>query len=147
INKFIDKIKSMENNNATKVIKEYVVENMNSDVAYSDLKEDSSNATSFPDILQNKSGSKPSSKLKFRALFNEEKVENTDFVILMENVIAVKNKFSNLLVGFFIGIRVAFPLVQNYVTNTWEKFCFQKLLRMMMMSITLNSLRLRDWNM
>ncbi|GKE63061.1 hypothetical protein Tco_1513428, partial [Tanacetum coccineum] len=55
--------------------------------------------------------SKPNPKLNFRTLFNEDKVENTDFVLPVENVMAAQNKFANSLVGFFVGKRVAFPLV------------------------------------
>ncbi|GKF93682.1 hypothetical protein Tco_0283382, partial [Tanacetum coccineum] len=53
--------------------------------------------------------SKPNPKLNFRTLFNEDKVENTDFVLPVENVMAAQNKFANSLVGFFVGKRVAFP--------------------------------------
>nr|GEU39992.1 hypothetical protein [Tanacetum cinerariifolium] len=38
-------------------------------------------------------------------------------------------RFANSLVGFFVGKSVAFPLVKNYVTNTWSKFDFQKIMR------------------
>ncbi|GJX07011.1 reverse transcriptase domain-containing protein, partial [Tanacetum coccineum] len=63
--------------------------------------------------------SKPNLKSNFRTLFNEARVENLDFVLPVENVLAAQNKFANSLVGFFVGKRVAFSLVQNYVTNTW----------------------------
>nr|GEW99676.1 hypothetical protein [Tanacetum cinerariifolium] len=45
----------------------------------------------------------------------------------MATVNAAKHKFENTLVGFFVG-RVAFPLVKNYVTNTWNKFGFEKIM-------------------
>ncbi|GKE20594.1 hypothetical protein Tco_1432106 [Tanacetum coccineum] len=73
--------------------------------------------------------SKPSPKLNFRTLFNEDKVEHLDFVLPVENVLADQNKFANSLVGFFVGKRVAFPLVLNCVTNTWSKFGFQKVIK------------------
>ncbi|GJY10684.1 uncharacterized vacuolar membrane protein [Tanacetum coccineum] len=41
----------------------------------------------------------------------------------------VKNKYENLLVGYFIGKSLAFPIVQNYVNFTWGKFGIQKLMR------------------
>ncbi|GKE20604.1 hypothetical protein Tco_1432116, partial [Tanacetum coccineum] len=56
-------------------------------------------------------------------------LENTYFVLPVEAMAEVKNKFANSLVGFFVGKGVAFPLVQNYVTNTWAKFGFQKVMR------------------
>nr|GEU52192.1 hypothetical protein [Tanacetum cinerariifolium] len=63
------------------------------------------------------------------SLFNEESVENSEFVLLMENVLASQNKFANSLVGFFVGKRVAFPLVLNFVTNTWDNFGCQKVIK------------------
>ncbi|GKC99543.1 hypothetical protein Tco_1169818, partial [Tanacetum coccineum] len=65
-------------------------------------------------------------KVNFRTLFNKEHVVDTDFVLPLENVDRAYSKFENSLVGFFVGKKVAFPLVRNYVTNTWSKFRFQK---------------------
>nr|GEZ23686.1 hypothetical protein [Tanacetum cinerariifolium] len=84
------------------------------------------NTKSFVNVV---TGTKPNSKINFRTLFNEERVENSDFVLPMANVVAAKNKFANSLVGIFIGKRVAFPLVKNYVTNTWGKFGFQSVIK------------------
>ncbi|GKC80318.1 hypothetical protein Tco_1131092, partial [Tanacetum coccineum] len=80
---------------------------------------------SFASVLTTES-TKP--KVNFRALYNEEKVEDTDFVLPVENVLAARNKFANSLVGFFVGKSVAFPLVQNYVKKTWGKYGFQKVI-------------------
>ncbi|GJV58646.1 hypothetical protein Tco_1464746 [Tanacetum coccineum] len=68
-------------------------------------------------------------KINFRMLFNDEHVENSDFVLPVANVERAKNRFANSLVGFFIGKRMAFQLVQNYVSNTWSKFGFQKVMK------------------
>nr|GEX83810.1 hypothetical protein [Tanacetum cinerariifolium] len=71
------------------------------------------------------------------------KVENSDFVLPMADVIAVKNKFENTLVMrdedgvYFLNFdsihgveqNVTFPLVKNYVSNTWNKYGFQKVMR------------------
>nr|GEX30624.1 hypothetical protein [Tanacetum cinerariifolium] len=84
------------------------------------------NTKSFMNVV---TGTKPNSKINFRTLFNEERVENSDFVLPMANVMAAKNKFANSLVGFFIGKRVALPLVKNYLTNTWGKFGFQSVIK------------------
>nr|GEU66153.1 hypothetical protein [Tanacetum cinerariifolium] len=80
---------------------------------------DNSGVKSFANVV---SVVKPSSKSNFRPLFNEEKVEESDFVLSAAVMAAVKHKFDNTLVGFFVGQKVAFPLVKNYVTNTWNKF-------------------------
>nr|GEU41752.1 hypothetical protein [Tanacetum cinerariifolium] len=68
-------------------------------------------------------------KVNFRSLFNEEKVDDVDFVLPKENVGIAHNRFANSLDGFFVGKRVAFPLVQNYVNNTWSKFGFQSVIK------------------
>nr|GEU83844.1 hypothetical protein [Tanacetum cinerariifolium] len=65
------------------------------------------NTKSFVNVVM---GTKPNFNFNFRTLFNEERVKNSDFVLPMANVVATKNKFTNSLVGFFIGKRVAFPL-------------------------------------
>ncbi|GJY88374.1 DNA helicase [Tanacetum coccineum] len=41
-------------------------------------------------------------KVNFRVLFNNETVEDTDFVLPVENVMVARNKFANSLVGFFV---------------------------------------------
>ncbi|GJR55416.1 hypothetical protein Tco_1405937 [Tanacetum coccineum] len=108
---------------------------MGNEPAYDDSIWNSTNVKDATSCMGTKSfvnvvaASKPNPKLNFRTLFNEDKVENTDFVLPVENVMAAQNKFANSLVGFFVGKRVAFPLVQNYVTNTWAKFGFQKVIK------------------
>ncbi|GJV28501.1 hypothetical protein Tco_1384949 [Tanacetum coccineum] len=67
-------------------------------------------------------------KVHLRTLFNADRVDDTDFVLLVENVERAHNKFANSLVGFFVGKKVAFTLVKNYVTNTWSKFGFQRVM-------------------
>ena len=37
-------------------------------------------------------------------------------------------KFSNTLYGYFIGQRLAFPLVEDYVKHAWAKFGFQRVI-------------------
>ncbi|GKB68694.1 zinc knuckle CX2CX4HX4C containing protein [Tanacetum coccineum] len=81
---------------------------------------------SFVNVL---SAGKTKPKINFRSLFNEERVDNADFVLPIENVEIAHSRFANSLVGFFVGKRVAFPLVQNYVNNTWSKFGFQKVIK------------------
>ncbi|GKA54149.1 hypothetical protein Tco_0753098 [Tanacetum coccineum] len=71
---------------------------------------------------------KKTSKINFGVLFNEDHVDNANFVLLVENVEIAHNRFANSLVVLFVGKSVAFPLVQNYVINTWSKFGFQKVM-------------------
>ncbi|GJR12747.1 putative reverse transcriptase domain-containing protein [Tanacetum coccineum] len=49
-------------------------------------------------------------------------VEGAAVVIPMEVVKEVSSAFDNTLYGYFIGKRLAFLLVENYVKNTWAKF-------------------------
>ncbi|GKB53528.1 nucleotide-binding alpha-beta plait domain-containing protein [Tanacetum coccineum] len=59
----------------------------------------------------------------------ENGVENSDIVLPRNAIDKVKNKYENSLVGYFIGKSLAFPIVQNYVNNTWGKFGLQILMR------------------
>ncbi|GKA71659.1 hypothetical protein Tco_0777798 [Tanacetum coccineum] len=38
------------------------------------------------------------------------------------NVIAISERFANTAYGYFLGKRVAYPVVANYVRNTWGKY-------------------------
>ncbi|GJW21167.1 hypothetical protein Tco_0031789 [Tanacetum coccineum] len=71
----------------------------------------------------------PKKKVNFRTLTNDEKVAESDFVLPLATIAEVKHKFANSLVGYFVGKSVAFTLVENYVTNTWAKFGFQKVIK------------------
>ncbi|GKE16433.1 retrovirus-related pol polyprotein from transposon TNT 1-94 [Tanacetum coccineum] len=72
---------------------------------------------------------KPATKSKFRTLLNSEKVANANIVLPMATLTSAQKRYANSLVGYFLGKNVVFPLVQNYVTNTWGKFGFQKLIK------------------
>nr|GEU29963.1 hypothetical protein [Tanacetum cinerariifolium] len=50
---------------------------------------------------------------------NEVSVNGAAVTIPMEAVESVNARFVNTLYGYFIGDRLAFPLVENYVKNTW----------------------------
>nr|GEW60863.1 RNA-directed DNA polymerase, eukaryota, reverse transcriptase zinc-binding domain protein [Tanacetum cinerariifolium] len=43
-------------------------------------------------------------------------------VATAESVLQVKERFENCVYGFFLGKRVAYTLVENYVKNTWSRF-------------------------
>ncbi|GJV61610.1 zinc knuckle CX2CX4HX4C containing protein [Tanacetum coccineum] len=47
------------------------------------------------------------------------------------NCLAVKDvsdRFENTLYGYFIGKRLAFPVVENYVKNAWKKFGLERVM-------------------
>nr|GFB17432.1 hypothetical protein [Tanacetum cinerariifolium] len=77
---------------------------------------------SFANVVNGLNATRSSRKINFRTMVNPDKVDNSDFVLPMDTINAAKHKFENTLVGFFVGKKVAFPLVKNYVTNTWNKF-------------------------
>ncbi|GJR96004.1 hypothetical protein Tco_0268178 [Tanacetum coccineum] len=81
---------------------------------------------SFSRVVTNE---KPKLKVNFRALYSKEKVEKSNFVLPVEAVNIAQNRFANYLVGFFVGRTIAFPLVKNYVTNTWGKYGFKRVIK------------------
>ncbi|GJS72434.1 zinc knuckle CX2CX4HX4C containing protein [Tanacetum coccineum] len=77
------------------------------------------NGNSFASVLQNK----PNKKIvKITELRNDINVDGAAVAIPYEAVEEVSSRFTNTLYGFFIGKRLAFPLVENYVKNTWAKY-------------------------
>ncbi|GKC81534.1 hypothetical protein Tco_1137251 [Tanacetum coccineum] len=71
------------------------------------------------DLAAKSSQVQTQSKTKFRSLFNTKQVKDSDCVLPLANLQAIKHKFENTLVGYFVGKSVAFTPVKNYVTNTW----------------------------
>ncbi|GKC26216.1 hypothetical protein Tco_1033510, partial [Tanacetum coccineum] len=45
-----------------------------------------------------------------------------DVVVPVESIRAISERFANTAYGFFLGKRVAYPVVANYVINTWGKY-------------------------
>ncbi|GJS25033.1 hypothetical protein Tco_0453665 [Tanacetum coccineum] len=45
-----------------------------------------------------------------------------DVAISLESVRAISESFANTVYGFFLGKWVAYPVVDNYVKNSWSKF-------------------------
>ncbi|GKD18059.1 zinc knuckle CX2CX4HX4C containing protein [Tanacetum coccineum] len=62
------------------------------------------------------------SKAKFRSLFLENLCEGASFSIPKKVVEMVSTRFANTLYGYFIGKRMAFPVVEYYVWNNWGKY-------------------------
>ncbi|GKF71779.1 hypothetical protein Tco_0207893, partial [Tanacetum coccineum] len=83
---------------------------------------------SFAIVVNGSRSRRNNIKVNFRTMENPKKVDNSDFVLPVTAVHAVQHKFENSLVGFFVGKKVAFPLVKNYVTNTCAKFGFEKVM-------------------
>ncbi|GJZ34209.1 hypothetical protein Tco_0579645 [Tanacetum coccineum] len=45
-----------------------------------------------------------------------------DVVVPVESIRAISERFANAAYGFFLGKRVAYLIVANYVRNTWGKY-------------------------
>ncbi|GKF25004.1 zinc knuckle CX2CX4HX4C containing protein, partial [Tanacetum coccineum] len=61
-------------------------------------------------------------------MHNMEVVDGARVTIPLEAVEEVSSRFQNTLYGFFIGKRLAFRLVENYVKNTWAKFGLKRVM-------------------
>ncbi|GJY26532.1 hypothetical protein Tco_0401258 [Tanacetum coccineum] len=65
--------------------------------------------------------------VKIKELRNETSVHGAAVTLPMEAVESVNARFVNTLYGYFIGDRLAFPLVENYVKNTWAKYGLKRI--------------------
>ncbi|GJS64078.1 zinc knuckle CX2CX4HX4C containing protein [Tanacetum coccineum] len=66
---------------------------------------------------------KPSkSKANFRLLFSENLCEGVNFSIPRKVVETISTRFVNTLYGYFLGKRIAFPVVECYVRNNKGKY-------------------------
>ncbi|GJW29360.1 retrovirus-related pol polyprotein from transposon TNT 1-94 [Tanacetum coccineum] len=83
---------------------------------------------SFASVLHGNNSDRPTTKVNFRKMVNPNVIENSDFELPIAAIKAVQHKYKNSLVGFLVGKKVAFPLVKNYITNTWAKFGFKKIM-------------------
>ncbi|GKC03824.1 hypothetical protein Tco_0995434, partial [Tanacetum coccineum] len=73
------------------------------------------NKVSFASILNKQPVKKV---VRIVELRNEEVAEGAVVALPFEAVEEVSARFTNTLYGYFIGKRLAFPLVENYVKNT-----------------------------
>ncbi|GKB03655.1 hypothetical protein Tco_0831798 [Tanacetum coccineum] len=46
----------------------------------------------------------------------------SDVVVPVESIRTISERFTNTAYGFFLGKRMTYPVVANYVRNTWGKF-------------------------
>ncbi|GJY18587.1 zinc knuckle CX2CX4HX4C containing protein [Tanacetum coccineum] len=72
-------------------------------------------------------GEKAFKETQFRELVHTHQLnEGIDVEHTMESVLEATERYDNTLYGYFIGKRVAFPIVENYTLNMWKKFGLQK---------------------
>ncbi|GKD60177.1 hypothetical protein Tco_1297686 [Tanacetum coccineum] len=74
----------------------------------------STEPTPIPGELSRKS-------VNFRTLLALES-NGVDVAILLKYIRVISECFANTVYGFFFGKRVAYPVVANYVKNTWSKY-------------------------
>ncbi|XP_022007739.1 uncharacterized protein LOC110907006 [Helianthus annuus] len=70
--------------------------------------------------------SKPTKPVNFRILKSEEVLEDVDIVLPRETVRMSQDKYANTLYGYFLGKRLAFPVVEYFARKNWVKFGLQK---------------------
>nr|GEU56980.1 hypothetical protein [Tanacetum cinerariifolium] len=65
---------------------------------------------------------KPSAKkVNVHTLFTP-RGNGIDVVVPVDSIRAVSARFANTAYGFFLGKKVAYPVIANYVRNTWGKY-------------------------
>ncbi|GJY74091.1 putative reverse transcriptase domain-containing protein, partial [Tanacetum coccineum] len=69
----------------------------------------------------NVTGTPSGTKVNFR-YFVYTRGNGIDVVVPVESIRAISKRFANTAYGFFLGKRVAYPMVANYVRNTWGKY-------------------------
>jgi hypothetical protein len=58
----------------------------------------------------------------FRRLECSKKKDDVDLSVPLKVVEDVNTRFENILYGYFLGQRLAFPVMDYYVRNAWAKF-------------------------
>ncbi|GKA19726.1 hypothetical protein Tco_0699641 [Tanacetum coccineum] len=66
--------------------------------------------------------SKPSRKKVNVCTLFTPRGNGIDVVVSMDSIRTISERFANTAYGFFLGKKVAYPVVANYVRNTWGKY-------------------------
>nr|GEW19524.1 RNA-directed DNA polymerase, eukaryota, reverse transcriptase zinc-binding domain protein [Tanacetum cinerariifolium] len=75
----------------------------------------------------NGNGQPSGKKLNIRTLFTP-RGNGIDVVVPVESIRAISDRFANTAYGFFLGKRVAYPVVANYVRNTWGRSSYARVM-------------------
>ncbi|PWA36994.1 zinc knuckle CX2CX4HX4C [Artemisia annua] len=67
-------------------------------------------------------------KPNFRALETDNSCKEAELSIPISVVQEINNRFGYTLYGYFLGKRLAFPVVEYYVKNAWAKFGINKVM-------------------
>ncbi|GKE66332.1 zinc knuckle CX2CX4HX4C containing protein [Tanacetum coccineum] len=79
--------------------------------------------TSFASVIK----SNQNNVVQITELRNEEHLEGAAVTIPLSAIEEVSSRFANTLYGYFVGKRLAFRLVENYVQNVWAKFGIKRI--------------------
>ncbi|XP_021996188.1 uncharacterized protein LOC110893386 [Helianthus annuus] len=80
---------------------------------------------SFAKVVNN---AKENVKVNFRMMESSESVDGADVVIPMSSVKQVSDRYANTLYGYFLGKRLAFPVVDYFAKNNWVKYGLSRLM-------------------
>ena len=80
---------------------------------------------SFANIVKD---TKEKAKVNFRVLESNEAVDGADVVIPLSSVKQVSDRYANTLYGYFLGKRLAFPVVDFYAKNNWAKYGLSRIM-------------------
>ncbi|GJT08543.1 hypothetical protein Tco_0843005 [Tanacetum coccineum] len=86
----------------------------------------SGDVNSFASLLKNPNLAAATKAVRLKVMNNSELVQGANVAISLAAVEEVSNRFENTLYGYFIGHRLAFPLVENYVKNAWAKYGLER---------------------
>ncbi|XP_035832845.1 uncharacterized protein LOC118481733 [Helianthus annuus] len=65
-------------------------------------------------------------KINFRSLASSDRREDCDVVLPKDSVRVVTDKLAITLYRYFLGDRIAYPVVDYFVKNNWKKYGLQK---------------------
>ncbi|KAJ0766031.1 hypothetical protein HanPI659440_Chr08g0310681 [Helianthus annuus] len=80
---------------------------------------------SFANVVKSK---KKPIRVNFRPMESTEQVEGADVVIPLSSVRQVNDKYANTLYGYFLGKRLAFPVVDYFAKTNWVKYGLVRLM-------------------
>ncbi|XP_021991376.1 uncharacterized protein LOC110888144 [Helianthus annuus] len=90
-----------------------------------DATKKTTNPVSFAKVVQNH---KEVPKVNFRSMETVDTLDGADVIIPLSSVKEVNDRFANTLYGYFLGKRLAFPVVDYFVKNTWAKYGLTKMM-------------------
>uniref|UniRef100_A0A251TX26 Putative ATPase, F1/V1/A1 complex, alpha/beta subunit, Zinc knuckle CX2CX4HX4C n=1 Tax=Helianthus annuus TaxID=4232 RepID=A0A251TX26_HELAN len=66
--------------------------------------------------------------INFRSLKSDISLDGVDVVLPIDSVRQVNNRLANTLYGYFLGDRIAYPVVEYFVKTNWKKHGLQKIM-------------------